>query len=104
MKMYSQKRDFSKILTIIDILKKNFPISSLSIISTKIEIIENFDQNRDFQIFCPKPEIIAINADKNKIFCKKNGQNQDISENVDQYRDFQNILTKIEIFYNFYQK
>ena len=67
MKMFSQKRDFSKTLTIIDILQNFCPISRLSTISTKIEIIENFDQNRDFQIFCPKPEIIAKNADKNKI-------------------------------------
>ena len=104
MKMFSQKRDFSKILTIIDILQNFCPISRLSTISTKIEIIENFDQNGDFQIFCPQPEIIAKNADKKIQKQKKIDQNQDISENVDQFRDFQNILTEIEIFYNFYQK
>ena len=50
----------------------------LSNIKTKIEIIENFDQNRDFPIFFfTKIEIISENVDKNKIL-KKFGQNQDV--------------------------
>ena len=93
MKMFSHQRDFSKILTIIDILKIFCPISRLSTISTKIEIIENFDQNRDFQIFCPKPAIIPKNADKNKIF-----------KNMAKIKIFQRTSTNIEISKTFWPK
>ena len=95
-KFFTKIEIFQKILTIIEILENFCPILRIWTISTKIEIIGNYDQNRDDFRKCWQKQDFRKFWPNSSFFLERRPISR-FPKNFDQNRDFRKLL-RIEIF------